>query len=132
MALNWTTILVGAIPAVVNALAIFLATRYAGHVLKRIETKAGLRLEEASGKNIDGNNNTQKIISEGGTIVKANLTVRCHACEAFLGDVLVDTADLPEDVQSKLNKVILAHREDCRYYRTRPARSVEEYPVKVN
>ena len=30
MALNWTTILTGTIPAVINALAIFLATRYAG------------------------------------------------------------------------------------------------------
>ena len=64
--------------------------------------------------------------------MKANLLVRCNACEASLGNVLVDTADLPEDVQQRVNTVILAHREDCRYYRTRSARSVEEYPIKVN
>ena len=39
MALNWTAVLTGTIPAVINSIAIFLATRYAGHLVTRIESK---------------------------------------------------------------------------------------------
>jgi hypothetical protein len=39
MALNWTAVLTGTIPAVINAIAIFLATRYAGHLVNRLESK---------------------------------------------------------------------------------------------
>ena len=39
MTLDWTAILTGTIPAVINSLAIFLATRYAGHLVSRLEGK---------------------------------------------------------------------------------------------
>lgn len=44
MNLNWTTILAGTIPAVINSLAIFFATRYAGHLVARIEKRAGINV----------------------------------------------------------------------------------------
>jgi hypothetical protein len=48
--------------------------------------------------------------------MQANLTVKCEQCKANLGIVKMDTADLPEELQTKINKVILRHRKDCRYY----------------
>jgi len=39
MTLNWDAVLVGTIPAVVNAVAILFATRYAGHLLTRLEKR---------------------------------------------------------------------------------------------
>jgi len=49
--------------------------------------------------------------------MQAKLSVRCGQCEKHLGDAAVDTADMPEQLQAKVNKIILAHRKDCRYYR---------------
>lgn len=49
--------------------------------------------------------------------MQAKLTIRCEGCDRFLGEVRVDTADLPEQLQEKVNRVILSHRQACRYYR---------------
>jgi len=48
--------------------------------------------------------------------MQAKLIVKCGQCEKHLGEVSVDTADMPETLQEKVNKVILAHRADCTYY----------------
>lgn len=52
-----------------------------------------------------------------GAIMQAKLTVKCGQCEQLLGEIPVDTADMPEQLQERLNKVILVHRQECRYYR---------------
>ena len=49
--------------------------------------------------------------------MQATLTVKCNGCSKALGKVLMDTADTPGDLQSKVNKVILAHRSECPYYK---------------
>jgi len=49
--------------------------------------------------------------------MQAELTVYCGGCGKYLGSVHMDTADMPEQLQEKVNKVILAHRQDCQYYR---------------
>lgn len=48
--------------------------------------------------------------------MQARLKIYCEQDGKFIGDVVVDTADMPEELQRKVNKVILAHRKDCRYY----------------
>ena len=48
--------------------------------------------------------------------MQAILNIKCGQCEKLIGVVKVDTADMPEELQAKVNKVILAHRQDCRYY----------------
>jgi len=48
--------------------------------------------------------------------MQAKLIVKCGQCEKHLGEIPVDTADMPETLQEKVNKVILAHRQECRYY----------------
>lgn len=54
---------------------------------------------------------------QGEKNMKAELVIRCEQCGKALGKVLADTADMPEALQDKVNKVILAHRADCRYYK---------------
>jgi hypothetical protein len=49
--------------------------------------------------------------------MQAQLSIECYQCLRHLGMVKVDTADMPEDLQHKINRVILRHRQDCRYYR---------------
>ncbi|MBA7539621.1 hypothetical protein ES705_31901 [subsurface metagenome] len=49
--------------------------------------------------------------------MQAELIVKCGVCGKYLGKVPVDTADNADKVQEWINKVILAHRQDCRYYR---------------
>ena len=49
--------------------------------------------------------------------MQAELTIKCGQCGKSLGKVKVDTADMPDKLQEKVNEVILAHRIDCRYYR---------------
>ncbi|MBA7552688.1 hypothetical protein ES705_45258 [subsurface metagenome] len=49
--------------------------------------------------------------------MQAQLGITCGTCGRYLGGIKVDTADLPEQLQEKVNKVILAHRALCRYYR---------------
>ena len=53
--------------------------------------------------------------------MQAVLKVYCDQCEQYIGDLKIDTADMPEGLQWKLNKVILAHRWHCRYYSAVPA-----------
>ncbi len=53
--------------------------------------------------------------------MKAKLSIYCDGCEKHLGQITVDTADLPEQLQEKLNKQILIHRKDCRVYRVKEA-----------
>jgi len=48
--------------------------------------------------------------------MQAYLKVYCEQDGGYIGQVKVDTADMPDELQSKVNKVILAHRKDCRYY----------------
>lgn len=48
--------------------------------------------------------------------MKAIVEVRCYMCGKKLGKATADTADLPEQIQDKLNALILAHRKDCKYY----------------
>lgn len=49
--------------------------------------------------------------------MQAQLKISCNACGKKLGlPVVIDTADMPEQLQSKVNGVILAHRTDCPYY----------------
>ena len=50
--------------------------------------------------------------------MQARLIIYCEECRKCLDRVQVDTADMPEELQAKVNKVILAHRKDCKYYRT--------------
>ena len=49
--------------------------------------------------------------------MKAELVIKCDQCGQRIGAVKVDTADMPEELQARVNAVILAHRKDCRYYR---------------
>ncbi len=49
--------------------------------------------------------------------MQAILEVECNQCGKPLGKVSVDTADMPEQLQEKVNKIILAHRPDCPYYK---------------
>lgn len=48
--------------------------------------------------------------------MQAEIKVRCSGCGKDAGAVVVDTADMPEELQNKVNKVILNHRKDCKYY----------------
>ena len=48
--------------------------------------------------------------------MQAILTIECEHCKKSLGNVNVDTADMPEQLQEKVNQVILAHRGSCKYY----------------
>jgi len=48
--------------------------------------------------------------------MKAMLKVYCEGCAKHLGPVSCDTADMPNDLQRKINKVILDHRLSCPYY----------------
>lgn len=50
--------------------------------------------------------------------MQAKLKVYCEQDGKHLGDVAVDTADMPEQLQEKVNKVILKHRQDCKYYKS--------------
>jgi len=47
--------------------------------------------------------------------MQATLHVSCGQCELHIGSVRVDTADMPEELQLKVNAVILKHRDLCRY-----------------
>jgi peptide methionine sulfoxide reductase MsrB len=49
--------------------------------------------------------------------MQAVMVIKCRQCEKFLGRVFVDTANMPEDLQRSVNQVILAHRENCKYYK---------------
>ena len=48
--------------------------------------------------------------------MKANVVIFCEQCGADLGDIPVDTADQGEELQERVNSVILGHRETCPYY----------------
>lgn len=48
--------------------------------------------------------------------MQATLIIKCGQCEKSLRAVKVDTADMPDQLQEKINQVILAHRPECRYY----------------
>jgi hypothetical protein len=47
--------------------------------------------------------------------MQATLQVKCGQCERKIGEVKMDTADMPNDLQKKINKVILGHRSDCKF-----------------
>ena len=57
--------------------------------------------------------------------MQAIVKIYCAQNNAYLGETTVDTADLPEVVQARLNKLILAHRSECPYYQTEGQRMNE-------
>jgi len=48
--------------------------------------------------------------------MKANAIIVCEQCGADLGDLPVDTADQGEELQSRVNALILGHRGQCPYH----------------
>ncbi len=50
--------------------------------------------------------------------MQANLIIKCGGCEKKLGEVRMDTADMPDELQEKINRVILSHRQECDCYRS--------------
>lgn len=52
---------------------------------------------------------------EEGREMQATLVVKCEQCEKNLGQVRVDTADMPDQLQAKVNKIILNHRSECKF-----------------
>lgn len=42
--------------------------------------------------------------------------VYCDGCGRYLGKVHIDTADMADEIQAKVNKVILDHRKFCKFY----------------
>lgn len=50
--------------------------------------------------------------------MKAKLKISCDQCAKHLGVILYDTAGIPwgDELQKQLDKVILVHRKDCKYY----------------
>ena len=46
--------------------------------------------------------------------MQAELSIKC-ACGKKLGKVKIDTANMPDELQARVNKVILEHRKDCKY-----------------
>ncbi len=52
--------------------------------------------------------------------MKGYITIRCYGCgKILLSGLLMDTADMPEQLQEKINKALLSHRKACRFYRSR-------------
>jgi len=49
-------------------------------------------------------------------VMQAELIIKCGGCGIPLGAVKIDTADMPEELQAKINKVILQHRSECKFY----------------
>lgn len=58
--------------------------------------------------------------------MQAKVGIRCKGCGKYLGDVNIDTADMPDELQAKVNGVILDHREDCKYYGNKKPASVSD------
>lgn len=56
--------------------------------------------------------------------MQAELSVKCGQCGKSLGVVKADTADMPEELQARVNAVVLAHRKDCTYYGGKPERKL--------
>lgn len=48
--------------------------------------------------------------------MQAELKVNCGACGRYLGMVQIDTATMPNELQERINRVILAHRQACPSY----------------
>jgi len=44
------------------------------------------------------------------------LMVFCRGCDSFVGVVEADTADMPLELQERINAKVLAHRPKCRAY----------------
>ena len=51
--------------------------------------------------------------------MRAILKAYCDQDQKFIGETTIDTADLPEAVQNRINKLIWNHRKDCPYYAQR-------------
>ncbi len=57
--------------------------------------------------------------------MKGYLTIRCYGCgKILLSGLLMDTADMSEQLQEKINKALLSHRKACRFYQPR-----DEIPI---
>lgn len=48
--------------------------------------------------------------------MQATLLVKCSGCERLIAHVGMDTAGIPEELQTKLYRIVLTHRQDCWYY----------------
>lgn len=48
--------------------------------------------------------------------MQAELRILCNGCSKCIGEASVDTADDADVIQARINKVILSHRQECRYY----------------
>ena len=48
--------------------------------------------------------------------MQAKLKVYCGGCDRAIGQASIDTADMPEELQRKVNTVVLEHRKDCPVY----------------
>ena len=48
--------------------------------------------------------------------MKAVLKINCDACGRYLGETTVDTATMADELQQRINLIILRHRSECKYY----------------
>jgi hypothetical protein len=49
--------------------------------------------------------------------MQAQLDIKCRQCLKKITVIFVDTADMPDELQQKVNSAILAHRQYCGYYK---------------
>jgi hypothetical protein len=48
--------------------------------------------------------------------MQATIEIKCRRCLKYLGQLNIDTADMPDELQDKINKKILDHRQACFRY----------------
>jgi hypothetical protein len=46
----------------------------------------------------------------------AKLKIDCYECKRHLGGLIIDTAFMPDELQKRINHIILNHRDNCKYY----------------
>ncbi len=51
--------------------------------------------------------------------MQATIEIKCYQCLKWLGSLDIDTANMPDELQEKINRIILSHRQDCFYYKNR-------------
>ena len=49
--------------------------------------------------------------------MQANVIIECDGCGKHIGIVHINTADVPDVLQYRINKPILAHRQQCPAYK---------------
>ena len=48
--------------------------------------------------------------------MQATIRINCEGCGRYLNQLKIDTADMPDDLQKRINEVILKHRKECPFY----------------